>query len=171
MCLEEWSLLPKTRAEAETVGSKHYFTDRPCKLGHICPRYQSNAHCLECSIGAARKQRAANPAKHREYKREYGRKWGAANREKQRESARKWRAANPEEYRESRRKWDAANSERRLECTHKWRAADPKKALLLDAKKRLRRQGVASSLLSPTLIGLKAATLKLRRTLQLKEPK
>ena len=39
--------LPKTRAEAKTLGAKYYFTGEPCKHGHIAPRKTKGA-CVEC---------------------------------------------------------------------------------------------------------------------------
>jgi len=45
----------------------------------------------------------------RERKREYQRKWRAANLEKVNEKERKWRAENPEKVREYQRKWNAEN--------------------------------------------------------------
>ena len=39
--------LPKTRAEAKTIGAKYYFTGEPCKHGHIAPRKTKGA-CIEC---------------------------------------------------------------------------------------------------------------------------
>lgn len=39
--------LPKTRAEAKTLGAAYYFTGEPCKHGHIAPRKTKGA-CVEC---------------------------------------------------------------------------------------------------------------------------
>ena len=39
--------LPKTRAEARSVGASHYFTGTPCKHGHIAPR-KTKGVCTEC---------------------------------------------------------------------------------------------------------------------------
>lgn len=36
-------------SEARTLGLSHYFTGKPCKLGHISERTSSNATCVECS--------------------------------------------------------------------------------------------------------------------------
>jgi hypothetical protein len=50
-------MLP-TRAEARAVNHKHYFTSKPCKHGHIEPRYTKTASCVECQRIAS-KERAA----------------------------------------------------------------------------------------------------------------
>lgn len=39
--------LPKTRAEAQATKAQYYFTNKPCKHGHIAPRKTKGA-CLEC---------------------------------------------------------------------------------------------------------------------------
>jgi len=62
-----------------------------------------------------------------EKRREYTRKWNAANPEKRRELSRKWAAANPEKRRETKRKWNAANPEKIRETNRKWAAANPEK--------------------------------------------
>lgn len=36
--------------EASAEGLTHYFTGKPCKRGHIAPRFVANRHCYECSI-------------------------------------------------------------------------------------------------------------------------
>lgn len=63
----------------------------------------------------------------RERKREYVRKWHAANPEKVREYKRKWEAANPEKMREKKRKWREVNPKKVLEYQRKYRNANPEK--------------------------------------------
>lgn len=47
--LANWLALPRTRKEAIACGSKKYFTNIPCKEGHISPRMASErCHCCEC---------------------------------------------------------------------------------------------------------------------------
>ena len=42
--------LPETRAEAKAIGSKHYFTGKPCTRGHIAPRFTSIGKCKTCAV-------------------------------------------------------------------------------------------------------------------------
>ena len=78
------------RANAKRLGLSTYSSGRPCKHGHLCKRYTSNGHCLECNrIGAAR-HRAAYPEK------------GAI-------LAAQWRRNYPERAEESRHRWQLAN--------------------------------------------------------------
>ena len=65
------------------------------------------------------------PYKTSEKRREYRRKWTAANPEKKKESDRKWRAANLEKIREYDRKYREANPEKMREKMRKWRAKNP----------------------------------------------
>ena len=37
------------RQQAKATGRKFYYTEMPCKRGHICARYTSTAKCTECS--------------------------------------------------------------------------------------------------------------------------
>jgi len=46
--MKDWLDLPRTFAEARALGSKHYFTGKPCPKGHICPRFASNFSCQHC---------------------------------------------------------------------------------------------------------------------------
>lgn len=35
---------------AEKAGLKHYFTGKPCRYGHLSPRYVSTWRCVKCSV-------------------------------------------------------------------------------------------------------------------------
>jgi hypothetical protein len=37
-----------TRIEAKQIGSKKYFTGKPCKRGHVCERTVHDRTCVEC---------------------------------------------------------------------------------------------------------------------------
>ena len=43
------STLPRTRKEAQELGSKYYFTGKPCNKGHLAAKYTSARKCLACS--------------------------------------------------------------------------------------------------------------------------
>jgi hypothetical protein len=109
-----------SREQAKALGLKRYFTGKPCKYGHVADRYVCSSTCSECCCArnreVARKLRAADPQKVREYQQKYQRARRAANlekvREREREAARKRRATDPEGYREYCRKWRAANRQK-----------------------------------------------------------
>lgn len=73
--------MPEIVRRKEAIGSKRYFTGKPCKHGHICERWSRDRSCCECSrikcreVHARRRLRdpewskrenAKNYAKHRE---------------------------------------------------------------------------------------------------------
>ena len=43
----DWDRLPRTRKAAMAVGAKKYFTGKPCKHGHVKPRYVAG-ECTGC---------------------------------------------------------------------------------------------------------------------------
>lgn len=61
--------LPPSRKRARATGAKQYFTGKPCKRGHVAPRYLSSGECAECL-----RQWERSP-KMREYRREYDREY------------------------------------------------------------------------------------------------
>lgn len=95
-----WERLPRSRAEAMVAGSNKYYTGKPCKHGHLAPRYLSG-HCVECDRIRERRRRARNPVAARERERQ----WRANNPEyirrrskRQREAARLWEALVTSRY-------------------------------------------------------------------------
>lgn len=46
--------LPRTKKEADDADIKYYFTNKPCKNGHIAPRYALGRTCSECGRVKAR---------------------------------------------------------------------------------------------------------------------
>jgi hypothetical protein len=48
--------LPSTHTEAIRRGEKYYFTGKPCKHGHISPRFVSGRKCKECAYIRNRKR-------------------------------------------------------------------------------------------------------------------
>lgn len=117
--------LPRTRAEARDAGSKHYFTGKPCKHGHVEKRFTGDGGCAECKRASVRKRYAANPEKARERVR----RRNAANPEIGRERERKRRKENPEGVKAAILKWNLANPGKRnkieREGAARRRAANP----------------------------------------------
>ncbi|WP_315767599.1 MULTISPECIES: hypothetical protein [unclassified Bradyrhizobium] len=61
-----YSNLPTTRAEALRLGVDRFFTGKPCRRGHLAPRYVSSPNCATCLVEHARKNGGwnARPEKH-----------------------------------------------------------------------------------------------------------
>lgn len=63
-----------TREEAKSRGLKRYFTDKPCKHGHLSERSVLRYDCVECDNKRGRKARVTNPEKIQTRERESKRK-------------------------------------------------------------------------------------------------
>ena len=59
--------LPATRAEAQALGLRHYYTGKPCNHGHLAPRFTSIGKCKECSRIAAMRGYVHTSTKRRAY--------------------------------------------------------------------------------------------------------
>lgn len=79
-----------TRWEAQRRGFTRFYTDKPCKRGHVTERFVANGRCVAC-------QRAQDRA------------WNAAHREQVRARDRAWYAAHPEQAQAKVRAWNAAH--------------------------------------------------------------
>lgn len=99
--------LPSSYSEALAVGSKRYFTGRPCKHGHVDERRASDGSCCECQRAYARRKREEDSES---AKAKY-RSWWLENKDVARASSKAWREKNPEKYKESQRSWDARNQD------------------------------------------------------------
>lgn len=53
--------LPKSRAEAKQAGSVNYFTNKPCKYGHISIRNTKTGSCKDCCIAWEKKRAHTEP--------------------------------------------------------------------------------------------------------------
>lgn len=66
----------KSWKEAKLAGSIKYFTGKPCKKGHISPRFTSTRHCIECqairSLKYSRSEKGKLQYKNRHLKKTYG---------------------------------------------------------------------------------------------------
>lgn len=54
-----------TRSEAKSLGLRRYFTGQQCKNNHLCERFVTNAHCVECLLVRSNSWNKKNPEKHR----------------------------------------------------------------------------------------------------------
>ncbi|MBZ9888092.1 hypothetical protein LB559_09085 [Mesorhizobium sp. BR1-1-3] len=129
--------LPRTRAEAKAIGSKWYFTGKPCKHGHVSMRYTSGGRCVECQSDYLRKWSADNP----EYYLERNRVRRAADPEAAREYQRRWWAANPDLTLEYQRKWRGKNEEEVRAYSKRWFAENRNKARGYQSKRRSTPRG------------------------------
>lgn len=105
-----------SRAEARELGLKRYFTNIPCKQGHLAERFVSVRSCVECERERGRRRFISDPGQSSLARSERGKRTGAtALRSRMR------RRNDPE----------AANA-----ATAAWRARNPQK----NAAQTMRRQ-------------------------------
>ncbi len=137
--------LPRSRAEAIAIGSKRWFTGKPCKHGHIDVRSKGSG-CAEChrqhSLNTYRKNpgpvierasrrvyalRAADIEAFNKKQNEQTKARRAANPEPRREWERQRYEANPEHFKKKERERYARDPEAAKAKTQRWRKANPDK--------------------------------------------
>lgn len=122
--------LPRTQRQAQKMGEKYFWPQRPCKNDHNMPHLASSGKCMECHRLDQNKRYAEQPEL-------------AIARVQARTARRK--AEEPEalraEWRRNERAWRAANPERTREQSREWRKANPEKAAACDHNDRARRKG------------------------------
>lgn len=102
-----------SRKEAKSLGLKYYFTNKPCKHGHISERIVSNGYCNDCSKKQSRRYAKNNSekvlamkiawrAKNKEHTRKYNKsrkelinQWVNENREMVRHHKKNYKRRNP----------------------------------------------------------------------------
>ena len=142
---EELLALPRIRNEAKKIGSKHYFTGKPCKnFSHIAPRYTSIGKCTMCAqveaTAAYRRDPDKGKAKNKKsyYKHRAKRLEGlvrykqenpdmvkkhnnARDKEELRRAAELYRAMNPGIVKESNRRYRVTHRTKRNSWIKEWR--------------------------------------------------
>lgn len=93
--------LPRTRQEALELGSRHYFTGKPCKHGHVEKRFSQRGTCMGCSRSIALDVYRRDPAL-------------AISK------VRKWESENPDRRKYHRRKGVAQHRAAKLQRTPTW---------------------------------------------------
>ena len=147
--------LPKTRAEAKALGAPQYFTGKPCKQGHLVPKFTSSGSCTECLAARRREYMREWAQKNPEVKKERAAEWYEKKREeiiervranyykdieKSRQRARDYAETHRDEARLRVRKWSEANPERKRENDKAWTEANRARSHSLKAKYRAARR-------------------------------
>lgn len=124
--------LPVSRSEAKAAGIPQYFTGKPCKQGHVVPKFTSSGSCSECL--AIRR-------------REYMRKWAAENPELKKQRAAEWYDKNREEViqrtrdnyykdleksRQRGRDYAATHAKEAVQRVRQWKKDNPERAKIND---------------------------------------
>ena len=109
-----------SRSEAIARGLPRYFTNTPCKHGHVAERQVSNYGCCVCADIAFKKWYAAHPNDHLKHVNN----WRQKNPSKVSNIRAKWSENTPEKVRESSKNWKRANLGKVAESASRRRAAE-----------------------------------------------
>lgn len=110
-----WEILPKRFSEAKKAKSIYYFTGKPCKNGHVVPRWTAGGVCVECS------KRHQKDFYHTH-------KLIPEDKEKMSKFGREYRQRYPDRREQRTQKHYSENREKYIEQTSKWIVDNPEKA-------------------------------------------
>ena len=149
------SQLPVTRSEAKALGAPQYFTGKPCKQGHLAPKFTCSGSCTECLAARRREYMREWSEKNPEVKKQRAAEWYQKNREEviervranyykdvdaSRQRARDYAETHKEEAKSRIKKWSQENPERKRQNDKAWVAANKDRAHSLKAKYRAARR-------------------------------
>lgn len=147
--------LPVSRSAAKAVGSTQYFTGKPCKQGHVAPKFTCSGSCTECLAARRREYMREWAQKNPEVKKERAAAWYEKNRDeiiervrtnyykdvdKSRQRARDYAAENRIAARERSIHWRKENPDKKKAADLKWKTANPHLDHSLKAKYRAARR-------------------------------
>lgn len=119
-----------TRSQAKSQQLPRYFTNKPCKHGHICERNTHNGHCIECDRvrGAAfRKDRPEVMKEWRKQNPTYASEKYHENKEERLKQTKQWYEDNKDHCIARHKKWyySEETQSKLLEWRRTWYAANP----------------------------------------------
>ena len=147
--------LPTTRSEAKASGAPQYFTGKPCKQGHLAPKFTCSGSCTECLATRRREYMREWSEKNPEVKKQRAAEWYQKNREEviervranyykdvdaSRQRGRDYAETHKEEAKTRIKKWSQENPERKRQNDKAWVAANKDRAHSLKAKYRAARR-------------------------------
>jgi len=124
--------LPVSRSEAQALGAPQYFTGKPCKQGHLAPKFTCSGSCTECLAKRRREYMREWAAQNPDLKKKRAADWYADNREEVIERVRANYHKDIEKSRQRARDYAAENRLAARERVKKWKQANPEQARLND---------------------------------------
>lgn len=149
------SQLPVTRSEAKALGAPQYFTGKPCKQGHLAPKFTCSGSCTECLAARRREYMREWSEKNPEAKKQRAAEWYQKNREEviervranyykdvdaSRQRGRDYAAENRQEARDRTKAWVQNNPEKKKAADLKWKKENRHIDHSLKAKYRAARR-------------------------------
>jgi hypothetical protein len=117
-----------SRQEAKEKGLKDFFTNVPCKRGHLEVRSVANGGCRQCARDNANRIRALDP----ELDRQKSRDWYAKNKERAKQWKIDWIANNRSQYDERRKRYRSKTKVRAKELLAMAKFSAKKKNISFD---------------------------------------
>lgn len=124
--------LPVTRSEAKALGAPQYFTGKPCKQGHLAPKFTCSGSCTECLSGRRREYMREWAQKNPEAKKERAAAWYEKNRDEIIERVRTNYYKDVDKSRQRARDYAAENRVAARERVKQWKLENPERARLND---------------------------------------
>jgi len=122
--------LPSSKAEAERLEYRHYFTGKPCKNGHYTKRLTKNTVCSACHRENEQKRRNKDHKAHLERKKESYRR----NREAFLKRTREYKQKNKEYLKELERQRRDKNLDHSREVSRQWKRNNPQAVRRLNSR-------------------------------------
>ena len=127
--------LPVTRSDAKTLGAPQYFTGKPCKQGHLAPKFTCSGSCTECLAARRRDYMRDWAAKNPEIKKQRAAEWYAKNREEVIERVRANYHKDLDKSRQRARDYAESHKEDAVQRVKKWKQDNPEKARFNDLRR------------------------------------
>lgn len=124
--------LPVSRSEAKSAGLPQYFTGKPCKQGHLAPKFTNNGSCAECLLKRRREYMKRWAAENPELKKQRAAEWYDKKRDEVIERVRANYYKDLEKSRQRARDYAATHAKEAVLRVQNWKKNNPEKAKLND---------------------------------------
>lgn len=138
--------LPVSRSEAKAANVAQYFTGKPCKKGHLAPKFTCSGSCTECLATRRREYMREWAAKNPEVKKQRAAEWYDKNREEIIERVRTNYYKDLDTSRQRARDYAAAHKKEARSRAIEWRKENPEKKKAADLKWKTENKHVDHSL-------------------------
>lgn len=132
--------LPSSLSEAKQIGSRLYFTNKPCTAGHLSPRFTRNSSCTECakisSSKSTAKYYATNKASILESRAKYNKEYYASHKEQVLKTSNDWHKRNRARSIKTAQNWRSNNLQLSKEYHKQWRNKNKALVCLYQANRR-----------------------------------
>lgn len=139
---------PKTRREAKEVGAVQYYTGKPCKRGHLSPKFTSSGSCVRCMSDDYQTRQDIILSRSRQ--------WYADNREltlkRNKINWNRWytQQDNRQRHNTQAMEWQQTHREHTRAARKRWREKNPHKYALYEGQRRATKMQRTPSWFAPS---------------------